>query len=31
MEISVMGENQEDFVPWKGTIESKLRKLVRLF
>lgn len=26
-----MGENQEDFVPWKGTIESKLRKLVRLF
>lgn len=26
-----MGENQEDFVPWKGTIESKLRKFVKFF
>lgn len=31
LEISVMGESQEDFIPWKGTIESKLRKFVKFF
>lgn len=31
LEISVMGENQEDFIRWKGSIESKLRKFVKFF
>ena len=25
-----MGDNEEDFIPWKGSIESKIRKLIRL-
>ena len=31
IEISVMGENQEDFIRWKGSIENKLRKFVKFF
>ena len=26
-----MGETKEDFIPWKGNIESKMRKLIRFF
>lgn len=29
IEISVMGEKLEDFVPWKGNIESKIRKFIQ--
>ena len=26
-----MGQTQEQFIPWKGTIESKLRKFIKFF
>ena len=29
IELSVMGEKYEDFVVWKGNIESKLRKFFK--
>lgn len=29
IELSVMGEKYEDFIVWKGNIESKLRKFVK--
>lgn len=29
IEISVMGEKLDDFVPWKGNIESKIRKFIQ--
>lgn len=28
IEISVMGERLEDYIPWKGNVESKIRKFV---
>ena len=31
LEISVMGKTEEDFIPWKGNIQSKLRKFIKFF
>ena len=27
LEISVMGQKVDDFIPWRGSVESKMRKL----
>jgi poly(A) polymerase len=30
IEMSIMGEKLEEFILWKGNIESKIRKLIKL-
>ena len=30
LEISVMGQKIDDFIPWRGSVESKIRKLVQI-
>lgn len=30
IEISVMGDTVEDYIPWKGSVESKLRKFIQI-
>jgi poly(A) polymerase len=30
LEISVMGQKIDDFIPWRGAVESKIRKLIQI-
>jgi len=25
-----MGHREEDFIPWRGTVESKIRRLIKI-